>query len=88
MKNVQVSWEQLLADDDFRLECWKEIFLNIGSKSHGGTSIKAKYNTCHRWILIFPVPFPCSSLGHIFQRIYTCIITQNHTNGLVIAYIV
>lgn len=88
MKNVQVSWEQLLAGDDFRLECWKEIFLNIVSKSHGGTSIKAKYNTCHRWILIFPVPFPCSSLGHIFQRIYTCIITQNYTNGLVIAYIV
>lgn len=71
-----------------RLECWKEIFLNIVSKSHGGTSIKAKYNTCHRWILIFPVPFPCSSLGHIFQRMYTCIITQNYTNGLVIAYIV
>ena len=88
MKNVQVSWEQLLADDDFRLECWKEIFLNIVSKSHGGTSIKAKYNTCHRWILIFPVPFPCSSLGHIFQCIYTCIITQKYTNGLVIAYIV
>lgn len=70
------------------LSAGKKIFLNIVSKSHGGTSIKAKYNTCHRWILIFPVPFPCSSLGHIFQCIYTCIITQKYTNGLVIAYIV
>lgn len=27
MKNVQVSWEQLFADDDFRLECWREILV-------------------------------------------------------------
>ena len=40
MKNFHVSWEQVLADDDFRLEQWEEIFWNIGSKCHSSTGIK------------------------------------------------
>ena len=77
-KCLSFIWEQLFADDDFRLECWEEISLNIGSNSHGGTGIKEKYNTCNRWILIFPVPFPCSSLGHILQHIYMYYYSKLH----------